>query len=324
MALLRLPDGQCVDLPAGGPDAHGSRLAPFLFTDPTGNQVVFHFETADPFVLLWESSNLLNKKILTPELAPRAMLHPMPQPDTTASSANASSFAGLLAALTKSESRTDAEWKDGELANEVTDLSYERALRARARYLTSQPTDRSLTGPDERELDEREQVESFDEPWSVPDRSGALPSDDPPPLRLHRDEPVAAAPPPPESYSPAPRSHEDVHLSHEELHGALGALEHDLKCASITIRLSQTECVQLRLRANEAGMTVSAYLRSCAFEVESLRAMVKQTMAQLRTANAPARPTVVAPVAVVSRPWWHFLTRLLPFGRTVHGATLRA
>ncbi len=56
------------------------------------------------------------------------------------------------------------------------------------------------------------------------------------------------------------------------------------KAASITIRLSQAECAQLRDRAAAAGLSVSAYLRSCVFEVESLRAEVKQTVAQLRTA----------------------------------------
>lgn len=58
----------------------------------------------------------------------------------------------------------------------------------------------------------------------------------------------------------------------------------DRKAASITIRLSQAECAQLRERATAAGITISAYLRSCVFEVESLRAEVKQTVAQLRTA----------------------------------------
>jgi hypothetical protein len=59
--------------------------------------------------------------------------------------------------------------------------------------------------------------------------------------------------------------------------------DRNLKSASITIRLSKVECTQLRIRAAEAGLTVSAYLRSCTFETESLRALVKDTLAQLRT-----------------------------------------
>jgi hypothetical protein len=73
-------------------------------------------------------------------------------------------------------------------------------------------------------------------------------------------------------------------------------LGRDLKCASITIRLSEAECAQLRQRAAEAGLTVSAYLRSCTFEAESLRALVRETMAQLRAATtAAARPAVSDP-----------------------------
>lgn len=55
------------------------------------------------------------------------------------------------------------------------------------------------------------------------------------------------------------------------------------KTASITVRLSQQECAQLRQRAAEAGLTISGYLRSCTLEVESLRTQVKQTLAELRS-----------------------------------------
>ena len=61
-----------------------------------------------------------------------------------------------------------------------------------------------------------------------------------------------------------------------------------LKTSSITIRFSEPECAQLRRRASEAGMTVSAYLRSCTLEVESLRAQVKQTLAEIR--NSTPKP----------------------------------
>lgn len=61
-----------------------------------------------------------------------------------------------------------------------------------------------------------------------------------------------------------------------------------IKSSSITIRLSEPECAQLRRRAAEAGMTVSAYLRSCTLEVESLRSQVKQTLAEMR--NPLSRP----------------------------------
>jgi hypothetical protein len=62
------------------------------------------------------------------------------------------------------------------------------------------------------------------------------------------------------------------------------------KSASVTVRLTRSEDDRLRQRAAEAGMTISAYLRSCAFEVETLRAQVKQTIADLRHTEPPPEP----------------------------------
>lgn len=59
---------------------------------------------------------------------------------------------------------------------------------------------------------------------------------------------------------------------------------HDRKCASVTIRMSKAECEQLHARAAEAGLTISAYLRSCTFEAEALRTQVKEALAELRSA----------------------------------------
>jgi hypothetical protein len=74
------------------------------------------------------------------------------------------------------------------------------------------------------------------------------------------------------------------------------------KCASITVRLTSEENDRLRGRAAEAGISISAYLRACAFEVESLRAEVKQTISQLRRTETQSAP---APVTLWSRiaPW---------------------
>ncbi len=65
----------------------------------------------------------------------------------------------------------------------------------------------------------------------------------------------------------------------------MAAIEPNLKRASVTLRLSRSECEQLHQRAAEAGLTLSAYVRSCAFEVENLRAQVKETLVQLRSAT---------------------------------------
>jgi len=79
--------------------------------------------------------------------------------------------------------------------------------------------------------------------------------------------------------------------------------ERNLKRASITIRLSEQECAQLRQRAAEAGLSVSAYLRSCTLEVEDLRAQVKATLAEMRSATPPKmEPRTADPIA--GNQWW--------------------
>lgn len=65
--------------------------------------------------------------------------------------------------------------------------------------------------------------------------------------------------------------------------------DRDLRSASVTIRVSQAECARLRRRAAEAGLTVSAYLRSCALEAEALRAQVKHALAELKAGSEAAR-----------------------------------
>lgn len=81
------------------------------------------------------------------------------------------------------------------------------------------------------------------------------------------------------------------------------------KSASITIRMSQGECAQLRRRAADAGLTVSAYLRSCIFEVETLRAQVKQALAQFKPASA-AEPQAPAPLPQAEKPARSWTARL--------------
>lgn len=57
------------------------------------------------------------------------------------------------------------------------------------------------------------------------------------------------------------------------------------KTSSITIRVTEEEQIQLRARAAEAGLGISAYLRSCILEAESLRAQVKEALSQMRSAG---------------------------------------
>ena len=86
------------------------------------------------------------------------------------------------------------------------------------------------------------------------------------------------------------------------------ANDRDLRSVSVTIRLSKGECTRLHRRAAEAGVTISAYMRSCTFEAEALRAQVKEALAELKAAASKEKP--VAP-AKERRSWFGWLARLL-------------
>ena len=58
------------------------------------------------------------------------------------------------------------------------------------------------------------------------------------------------------------------------------------KAASITIRVTAEEQAQLHERAAAAELSVSAYLRSCIFEAETLRNQVREALLQIRSATS--------------------------------------
>ena len=180
---------------------------------------------------------------------------------TAASTPDSSTFAGFLSALTSpAPASQSGSWNNDALADDVTTLSYESALKSHSRY---KPEFDPLPPPAAAAA--RDGVSSA---------SGSLFS-------------TAAGKPQPVEVKPG-----------------------DPKSASITIRLSEAECAQLKQRAAEAGMTISAYLRSCTFEAEALRGQVKEALAQLRAA-ASANEKPAAPVVQIhkKRDW---LSRILP------------
>ncbi|MGA8741048.1 MAG: hypothetical protein WB561_07670 [Terracidiphilus sp.] len=79
------------------------------------------------------------------------------------------------------------------------------------------------------------------------------------------------------------------------------------KTSSITIRLTEVEQAQLHERATAAQLSVSAYLRSCIFEAESLRAQVKKALSEMKAATAPDPQVSREPQSAHN---WR--TRLLP------------
>jgi len=166
----------------------------------------------------------------------------------------ATGFASLLAALTapkpQLERETGSKWTDG-LEDDVATLSYDRALRAHARYMPV--------------------AESIPE-TPVPQPSSSSTAQRAGTPETHH-QPVAAA---------ETTIEKELRAARERAQ----AIEQIRKRASVTLRMSRAERSQLLQRATEAGMTVSAYVRSCTLEVESLRAQVKQALAELRTAKS--------------------------------------
>ena len=123
------------------------------------------------------------------------------------------------------------------------------------------------------------------------------------------------------SHFPAIRSFEPS-IQQTETVSSGSPSEEDRKGASISIRLSRTERAQLRQRAAEAGLTVSAYLRSCIFEAESLRTQVRDALSQFRSATTnssiPATPPPSRPQSPKGkvRRLWPFGGRTQPSART--------
>ena len=224
----------------------------------------------------------------------RDILQPMQQPARAESSAT---FAGMLAAFAApGQKKPPARDLDG-LEDDVATLSYERALRAHARYRSPEASDHALTQP------YKGQRIRAEEPTAVPGNA---------PAATPRTQQASAF------SQQEPQTGPQPEFAHAD-----SAYERSLKSASITIRLSKAECMQLRQRAAEAGLTISAYLRSCTVEAESLRAQVKETLAQLRAENARENQPAARPAKAS---WLARLRMLWPFtfGDKSKRAVLRA
>jgi hypothetical protein len=110
----------------------------------------------------------------------------------------------------------------------------------------------------------------------------------------------------PEVETVLPAVHPDVKRRGSGDRPEHSSAEKKCRTASITIRVTVEEQAQLHERATAAGLSVSAYLRSCIFEAEALRSQVKDALAQMQSIR-PVSP----------RPGWRRL--LLP--AWLHGRT---
>jgi hypothetical protein len=196
----------------------------------------------------------------------------MSQPAKLSSANRTGSFAGLLACLAAPAEKLRSDWNDDDgLADDITTLSYKQALRTHA---------------------------------------SCRPKSELPPLLDAADEQLPQNKLPPKETVGAESTCGIISGSvATETRRSMG-LDESRKAASITVRLSKAECAQLHERATEAGLTVSAYLRSCTCEVEALRAQVKETLARLRPLGAvPEHRPGIADEGI-QRSWWSRLILL--------------
>jgi predicted DNA binding CopG/RHH family protein len=181
----------------------------------------------------------------------------MSAPAQAAPSPTSRSFAGMLADFaTPAKKFPPARDLDG-LADDIATLTYEHALKTHARY---HPFPDHAVSP---EAQPSQPASPGSSPLFTPGSGDLAPQ---------------------ETASQDPKSENSVSPS------GLSADAASRKAASVTVRLTRAEDERLRQRAAEAGLTISAYLRSCAFEVETLRAQVKQTIAEMRHADPTPPP----------------------------------
>lgn len=185
-------------------------------------------------------------------------------------------FASLLAGFA-SPSRA-AEWSADGLEDDIATISYEKALRKHARTRPSEPMPGESTpatqpearaaAPRSASSKRKRAVLIHTSEWAPPKAPAAAKPAAPPRAKRVRDVALVAA----------------------------------RKSASVTVRLTTEENAQLHERAAAAGLTASAYLRSCLFEAESLRAQVKEALEQFRAGSYPVEKRIELPAPLQPAP----------------------
>lgn len=212
----------------------------------------------------------------------------------------------VMQTQTQPQSQTKIPSKGG-----VSEISYEQALRATARYQRPEvPVEPSIPQP----------TRSVHKVASEPASAAELPKMQPaaPVSRKQqakkarraaaRTAAAAAvvAEAPAQARKPQPKQKRDSFAQVLKQETGLSRIEaNNLRSSALTVRLAPDESALIKARADEAQLSTSAYLRQCALEIESLRAQVKETLAQMRTpvtVTAPVQVPALPAVASPSRP----------------------
>jgi hypothetical protein len=255
---------------------------------------------------------------------------------SAASSASASpspNFASLLASLAGAAKKPVSAWgeerNDG-LADDVVVLSYENALRAHSRYHAPDEPHTPVAAPEPGTVAKPQTAKRMAHAEPIR-RVSPKPTEIAGPEPIRKSSPkfteMAGSAPAKMSRSAHNKGHkkssaaqkqkasviasarkgtqkgnsfarmECVEMTPEAPRRSTSLVACNRRNSSVSLRLNEDESEQLRSRAEAAGLSVSAYLRSCIFEVESLRAQVKEAVAQMRqtTASSAPAPSFPAP-----------------------------
>lgn len=200
-------------------------------------------------------------------------------------------FAGMLAKASMPE-RSARSWLAGDdfaINEEIVPLSYEQALKKHARRSsvsqTSERIDRVASLLAETLAEKREQTaaEARKSAANLPAEYGSVSEIEWPILEVQEYQEAKS--------TPAPVAASLIRPS-------------ETKAVSITLRMSREEANQVHKRAADAGLTTSAYIRSCVCEAEVLRAQVKSALQEMRQASAQK---VISVPTNSNRPWWNRL-----------------
>jgi mobilization protein NikA len=191
----------------------------------------------------------------------------------------------------------------------VSEISYEQALRATARYhraeTPAQPipqtpfasTQQSASEPADlvEQLEVRPTASISERTYSrtrrnVPNRRKSSAADVAPQETKNRPAKKAA------------HSRDTFAQALRQETGLTRTESSSVRSSSLTVRLAPDESALIKARADEAQLSTSAYLRQCALEVEALRIEVRETLAKFRTPVAPSAPMPIPALPSVASP----------------------
>lgn len=231
-------------------------------------------------------------------------------PQTSRPNEDLDAVIGRFQAWTMTQTQTKPSAK-----NAVSEISYEQALRATARYhrpeATIPPLPQAAAWKAEPAVtdDHEDFLEELDVPVTAPARKSqhkhnksARKAASPKRTSTAANASATASP----TFKKPKHTKESFAQVLRKETGLARTESNALRSSALTVRLSQDESALIKARADEAQLSTSAYLRQCALEVESLREQVRETLAKFHqptvTTSASMPTLALPPAASPSKP----------------------